>query len=409
MGNATHNAKSLALQERARQLLIGSGQGHRRYPELWEMGYPIFATHGEGPYFWDADGHRYIDYLLSYGPIILGHAHPGVQAAVLDQMRKGIIFNLEHPLVLDLAEALCEVIPCAEMAGFFVGGSGATAGAVRLARVHTRRDLVVYCGYHGWQDWSQLDRLGVPRLQRALSLTFPYNDLDALHAVLRAHPDEVACVIMEPTRERLPHEGFVEGVLDLAHEHGALFILDEVKTGFRFGLGGYQAFTGIMPDLAILGKGMANGYPGSAVVGRREVLEGKEDVYLGATFHGDLCSVAAALATLQELKKTDGPAHIWAMGKRLSEGLWEVFAAAGSPLGITGYPPMLSLTYPDEAKPLAQRFLVEAAVRGAYLSLHPWFISTAHTAEDIDATIRIAADALEAAERAVGTKVETEA
>lgn len=391
------------MRERAIDLIVGGGQAHKR-PYNVDGGSPAFVDRADGCRFWDVDGNEYIDYLMGYGPIVLGYRWPALDEAVKAQMAKGSIFNVEFPEELQLAEALIDLIPCAEKVAFFIGGSAATSGAVRIARAHTDKDVVLRCGYHGWHDWAVPDSPGVPQHTRTLIHAIPYNDLDALAAALKAHAGRVAAVIIEAVQGSGPDPDYFPGVERLVREHDAVFILDEVKTGFRFALGGAQAHLGIQPDLAVFGKAMCNGYAGSAVVGRKAVMESAEKAYMAATFHADPLSVAAGLATISELRAHDGIAHQWRLGRRLMDGLQRLFDDAGAPLSVEGYPVLASVVRsPDigkeEGEALKYRFHTAMMLRGSYLHPHPWFLTLSHTEADIDVTLEHAQGALREAMR----------
>ena len=390
------NPQSLAWWERARSIVGGGGQAHRRTGKYTLRGGPHFIVRAQGAYFWDVDGRQYLDYLLGYGPIIIGHCDPEVNTAVSRQMRDGTIFSLEHPAVIEFNEELCRTIPCAEMVINTVGGSSATMAAVRCARVHTKREKVVRCGYHGWFDWCVPKDPGSPRFEQDLIRDVPYNDLTALAAAL---DQEVAAVIIEAYQGDGPSPGYFDGVRELCDRHGAVFILDEVKTGFRFAAGGAQEVFGIRPDLATFGKAMCNGYPGSVVVGRREMLQPRSDTWIGATFHGDLLSVAAARTVWRILDERDGYGHIARLGTRLMEGLNAIFRDRGFPVRVRGWPAMPELAQADNPPPeLDGKVITEwcAAMqrRGFYMMGHCWFISLAHTLEDIERTIAAGDDAV---------------
>lgn len=293
---------------------------------------PLFIERGEGAKVWDVDGHVYIDYLLGLLPIVLGYRDPDVDAAIRMQLERGITFSLASPLEMQLAERLVELIPCAEMVRFGKNGSDATSAAVRLARAHTGRDKVAMCGYHGWHDWyigTTSRHLGVPGPIRSLSASFPFNDLDALEALLRAEPDGYAAVILEPDGTTAPAPGFLQGVKDLSRRYGAVLIFDEIVTGFRCDLGGAQKFHGVTPDLATFGKSMANGMPLSAVVGRREIMRRMEDIFFSGTFGGETLSLAAGLATLKKLEEQDVVGRNKRLGRRLADGFRSAIENAG--------------------------------------------------------------------------------
>lgn len=293
---------------------------------------PNFLERAEGPYVWDVDGNRYIDFILGLGPVILGHADPVVNAAAAEQLQLGVSFSLPHTIEVEVAELLCEVIPCAEMVRFGKNGSDVTAAAVRVARGFTGRDKVARCGYHGWQDWfigSTSRNLGVPEAVQRLTLRFPYNDLDALERLFAQNKHEIACVIMEPVVLDPPQAGYLESVKELCHAEGALLVFDEIVTGFRIALGGAQQHFGVVPDLACLGKAMANGFPLSAVVGRGDVMKLFEEVFFSGTHGGEAVSLAACRATIAELRRREGFAALWRTGGKLQASVRIILKANG--------------------------------------------------------------------------------
>ena len=304
---------------------------------------PFFVTRASGSRCWDLDGNEYIDFVNSLASITLGYNDPDVTRAVADQLQSGVICSLPHPIEAEVAELICDMVPCAEMVRFGKNGSDATSGAVRVARAFTGRDRVAVCGYHGWQDWyigSTARKRGVPAATQALTHPFAYNDLDSLRDVLQAHAGEFAAVVIEPMNVVAPAPGFLEGVKSLAHEHGALLVFDETITGFRYANGGAQACFGVTPDLATFGKGLANGYPVSAVAGRRDVMKLMEEVFFSFTFGGEALSLAAAKATLLKLRREPVVETIARHGERIlrdaprliaSHGLGEVFSTSGHP------------------------------------------------------------------------------
>lgn len=384
------------LWERAQRVLVGGGQGHKRPSGV--PYYPLFATRGDGCRFYDADGNSYIDYLLSFGPITLGHNYPRVTEAVSRQARLGTIFNVGAPLEIELAERLTRIIPSAEMVTYCSTGSEATAAAVRIARAHTGRDKIIRCGYHGWLDWCRPGDKGVPAAVGALTLAVPYNDLEALADLFRANAGEIAGVIVEPSPTEAPREGYLEGVKALCQEQGALFVLDEVKTGIRYALGGAQEYFGITPHLSVWSKGIANGYPFAAVVGLREIMEQAHDVWLAGTFHGELTGCAAAMATLDEMEERNGVRLLWERGERLANGLLQIMADASVDAAMLGIGPVPFLSFGEGQEELATRFYSECVKRGVYFSPgHVWFLSLSHSDEVIEETLDVAGDAIAAA------------
>jgi glutamate-1-semialdehyde 2,1-aminomutase len=305
---------------------------------------PYFIEKGLGSHVWDADGNEYIDFVNSLGAVTLGYRDSSVDTAVRSQMDNGVSFSLPHKLEMLVAEKLVELIPCAELVRFGKNGSDATAGAIRLARAYTGREHVAVCGYHGWQDWyigSTARHLGVPQAVRELTHTFTYNQLDTLERLFADYPGQIAAVILEPMSMTPPVPGFLEGVQRICHENGSLLVFDETVTGFRFHLGGAQLSFGITPDLATFGKGMANGYPISAIVGKKEIMKMMEEIFFSFTFGGETLSLAAALATMHKMESEPVIETLYSQGSKVIEGVRElirihelesVLAVGGSPV-----------------------------------------------------------------------------
>ncbi|MEM7618354.1 MAG: aminotransferase class III-fold pyridoxal phosphate-dependent enzyme [Pseudomonadota bacterium] len=300
-------AQSEALLERAeRSIPLGAQTFSKSYTQYPRGVSPYFITHGKGSHVWDADRHEYIDFVNSLAAITLGYCDPDVDAAVKKQMQNGTIFSLSHPIEMTVAEKMQTLIPGAERVRFGKNGSDATAGAIRLARAFTGKDHILACGYHGWQDWyigSTTKNKGVPKSTQNLTHSFPFNDLHALEKLLNDKKGSVAAVIMEPMNITEPEEGYLQAVKELAHKHGAILIFDETVTGFRYDIGGAGKHFGVTADLSTFGKGMANGYPISAIVGRADIMKLMEEIFFSFTFGGETLSLAAALATMEKLER----------------------------------------------------------------------------------------------------------
>lgn len=385
------------LLKRAEQVLVGGGQGHKR--PSYVPDYPLFAARGKGCRFFDADGNGYIDYLLSFGPIVLGYNYPCVVEAVKARAEQGTVFDVGTPLEIELAERLVELIPSAEMVTYCSTGSEATAAAVRIARGHTGREKAIRCGYHGWLDWCRPGDKGVPACVSELTLEVPYNNLDRLRELFAENSEQVACAIIEPSPTEAPAEGYLQAVKDLCEAQGAVFIMDEVKTGVRYALGGAQEHFGVVPHMSVWSKGIANGYHFAAVVGQRDIMERAHDVWVAATFHGELTGVAAAMATLDEMQEQDGVRVLWERGERLAQELSRIAEEAGVAAEMVGMGPMPLLRFAEEEKELKVRFFSECVRRGVYFSPdHVWFLSLSHTDKAIDETLDVAAAAMRAAQ-----------
>ncbi len=286
---------------------------------------PSYMDHGEGCYIYDVDGNKFIDFMCALGPVSVGYNEPSINEAVIKQVNRFASGSLQSELEVELAEKLCSIIPCAEMVRFVKNGSDATTAAVRLARAYTGKDVVLMSGYHGMHDWSigaSENNKGVPRAVCELTKNFKYNDLTDLEVKLQE--SDVAAVILEPIQSNGPEVGYLESVKKLTHQYGAILIFDEVVSGFHYALGGAQELFGVTPDLVAFGKGMANGYPISAVAGRKDLLKQiEEGVFVSTTFGGDSIAMAAALATIKILEQPGYYDHIVEIGSRLRTGIQE--------------------------------------------------------------------------------------
>lgn len=358
---------------------------------------PYFILRGEGGRVWDADGNEYLDFINSLASITLGYNDPDVTNAVQSQLKQGVIFSLPHPIEMEVAERIVDMVPCAEMVRFGKNGSDATSGAIRLARAHTSRDRIAVCGYHGWQDWyigSTARHRGVPQAVRDLTHTFAYNDLDSLERLLLTHSGEFAAVILEVMNVAEPLPGFLEGVAGLTRKHGALLVFDETITGFRFANGGAQELFGITPDLATFGKGLANGYPVSAVAGRRDLMRLMEEIFFSFTFGGETLSLAASAATLDKLRRCNVTIHLANLGTYLMKGLQECIDRHGieNLLSVAGHPSwsfLLIKDTPQASQWATKTLLLQSLFERGVLSLGTHNLSYAHQQSDIDRLLTI--------------------
>jgi glutamate-1-semialdehyde 2,1-aminomutase len=388
--------KSEAMLERARRTIPLGAQTFSKSITQFPFGVsPYFAEKASGSRLWDVDGNEYVDFVNGLAAVTLGYGDSDVNAAVVQQLAKGTVFSLSGELEAAVAEEIVAMVPCAEMVRFGKNGSDATAGAVRIARAWTGRDLVLVCGYHGWQDWyigATTRNKGVPAATSALTERFPYNDAAALEALLKQHSGQVAAIIMEAGGPELPIDGYLQQVRRLATEHGAVLIFDETITGFRFANGGAQELYNVTPDLATLGKGLANGFPLSAVCGRRDIMTEMEEVFFSFTMGGELLSLAAALACLQKMRQEPVIETVRQRGSHLVEGLKQriVRHGASSFARVSGEPSWSFLLLDDAATAsafeLKTLLLQELFVRG-FLFIGTHNMSYAHSAQDIDSLL----------------------
>lgn len=321
------------LWERTEKLIPCGTQTLSKAPNQHALGLsPKFIRSGKGCYVTDVDGNRYLDYSMAILPITLGYAYDAVDCAIAKQLKDGITFSLMHPLEVEVAEELNQIIPSAEMIRYGKNGSDVTTAAVRLARAYTGREKILLCGYHGWHDWyigTTARNAGVPEAVKKLSIKFPFNNAEELKRLLEENRNQVAAVIMEAADLEEPKPGFLETVRELTKQHGAVLIFDEVKTGFRIAIGGMQEYSHVTPDLSTFGKGLANGMPLSVLAGKREIMKCFDTVFFSYTFGGEALSLAAAKAVIREYRTKDVIGHLWHIGKRLKDGYNELVTQYG--------------------------------------------------------------------------------
>ena len=398
-------AESLSLLARAeRTIPLASQTFSKSRIQFPPDAAPLFLDSGKGGRVTDVDGNSYVDLVCGLLPVTLGYCDPDVDRAIGDQLAKGISLSLATRLEAELAERLVEIIPCAEMVRFGKNGTDATSAIVRLARAATGRDRIAVCGYHGWQDWyigATTRHLGVPQAVRDLTHLFPYGDLAALEELLESRKDEFALVMMEPANAVAPPDGYLQGMRDLAHKHGALFAFDEIITGFRFALGGAQELFGVTPDLASFGKGMANGMPISAVVGRADIMRLMEDIFFSGTFGGEALSLAASIATIDKMKDQNVITRLWDTGGALANGVRELAHRHGldDVVTLAGFPPWMLVGFHDHAaarkEAIKTLYISEMAANGVLVNASH-NICAAHDQADIT-------QALNAYDAALGT------
>ena len=387
---------SLGLFEKGSKLIPSCTQTFSKGSTQYPFGVsPVFAEAADGCYVWDVDGNKFIDCVMALGPVIFGHNYPPVNEAVKAQIDKGVAFSLPHRKEIELAQKLCEIIPCAEMVRFGKNGSDATSGAVRCARAYTGRNMIACCGYHGWQDWyigTTTRALGVPQVIRDLTLTFEYNNPASLERLFSLYPDQIACVILEPVGLEPPQDNFLEKVNQIAHNNGSLVIYDECWTGFRWAIGGAQEFFDVTPDLACFGKALGNGFPISVIVGLSDIMKTFDEIFYSFTFGGDLVGITAGLAVIKELSVTNALAYIWKMGKMLFDGINTLIKkhALEQRIYLKGYPPKFFVFFKDKEsnddlllKSVVQQEMIECGF--LYAGYH--VISFSHTENVIAQTL----------------------
>ncbi len=377
-----------------KQYIPLASQTYSKSYYLYSLGSsPLFVKEASGCKIRDIENKIYTDYTMALGACILGYAYEDINRAVEKQIRKGVIFSLPHILESEVAEILCEFIPCAQMVRFGKNGSDVTTAAIRLARAYTGRDFVVCCGYHGWHDWyiSLTNRsAGIPKSIADLSLSFEYNNLESLENLFDEYHDKIACVIMEPVILEDPMPNFLENVKKLCEKNGALLIFDEVLTGFRFGLSGAQGYYNVVPHLACFGKALGNGFPISALVGLKDIMSLLEkEVFFSFTFGGECASLAAAKACLLILQELKVPDYISSLGKLFINKLKTILVdlSLQDILELKGFPVRFVLSSPLSIKWEIFSFLQQEMARRGELFSGSFNLSFSHNVDIIDETL----------------------
>ena len=391
--------KSEALMSRARNVVLNGIYGHQSPGLLTQGEYPSFLARGEGCRIWDVDGNEYIDFMCSYGPIVLGHRHPRVEAAAKAQMDRADCQNLPGEIWTDLAELLVGITPWAGWTVFAKNGSDVTTWSLAVARAHTGRDKIIMAAgaYHGIGAWCTPSGAGITPSQKADVLTFTYNDLQELQRVAAENAGKVAGIILTPFRHEafhdseMPAPGFLQGVRDLCDKEGIVFILDDVRAGFRLSLEGSGDYFGVQPDITCYCKALGNGYPIAAGLGRDELRPAAESVFFTGSFWTAAVAMAAARATIETLRDEGGIQRMEAMGTRLRKGLDQQARSLGLDIHQSGPPAIPFLTFVGDAVFEKNRmFCGECARRGVFFHPHHnWFLSGAHGEKDIDETLNV--------------------
>jgi len=415
--------ESRRLREQAHRLIPGGAHTYAKGDDQYPEDAPGFIARGAGARVWDVDGNEFVEYGSGLRSVALGHAHPRVVEAAGRAMAQGTNFVRPSPLEVELAEQFLALFPGADMVKLAKNGSDATTAAVKLARAYTGRDEVAICAEHPFfstDDWfigATPMNAGIPEAISSLTHPFHFNDLESLRRLFAERQGQIACVVMEAATTVEPAPGFLQAVIDLCHSEGALFVLDEMITGFRWHLGGAQSVYGIQPDLATFGKAMANGFALSALIGRREIMElgglrtRKERVFLLSTTHGaETHALAAGLATLAVYRQEDVVGHLRAVGEQLRAGLGQVAAALGlsAQFQVLGNPANLVYSTRDAggspSQPFRTLFLQETIRRG--LLMPSLVVSHAHGPAELQRTLDGVAEALQVYRRALDEGIE---
>ncbi|MEW6219302.1 MAG: aminotransferase class III-fold pyridoxal phosphate-dependent enzyme [Thermodesulfobacteriota bacterium] len=399
---------SLAMQARARVCIPGMTQLLSKRPDRFSLGvWPGYFSRAQGVEVWDLDGNRYLDMSIAgIGANILGYGDPEVDEAVRRAIADGVSSSLNCPEEVELAELLCEIHPWAQMVRFTRAGGEAMAVAVRIARAHTGRDLVAFCGYHGWHDWYLAANLasgtaleghlmpglsprGVPAGLAGTALPFRYNQLPELEAICARHGASLAAVVMEPIRNDTPAPGFLAGVRDLAAKNGAVFIFDEISAGFRLCSGGAHLILGVAPDLAVFSKALGNGYAIGAVIGRAEVMAAAQESFISSTCWTERLGPAAALATVRKHRACQAADHLVRVGGLVQEGWRKAAARHGLRISVGGIPPLSHFAFQDSLPQQRKALFVQMMLDRGCLASTLFYAMYAHQEEHVTSYLRL--------------------
>ena len=407
--------KSLEMQERAKRFIPGMTQLLSKRPDMFSLGvWPGYFSRAKGVNVWDLDGNKYIDMSISgIGANVLGYADPDVDAAVQEAIAAGTSCSLNCSEEVELAELLCELHPWAEMVRYARTGGEATAIAVRIARAHTGKDKIAFCGYHGWHDWylsanlgtenalgehliSGLSPAGVPKGLTGTALPFRYNHLDELESIVKTNKNELAAIVMEPIRNQEPQPGFLEGVRSLAEEAKAVFVIDEISAGFRLNTGGAHLVIGnVTPDIAVFSKALGNGYPIAAVIGRADVMQAAQKTFISSTNWTERIGPTAALAMIRKHKKIDAGKHLVSFGEQIQSGWKEMADKHGLSMEVGGMKPMSHFAFVHDKAQSMKAYFIQLMLEQGFLASNLFYAMYAHTDENVQ-------DYLKATDKAFG-------
>lgn len=400
--------KSKALFKRAVEVIPCGIYGHfSPAPLIPPEDYPFYAEKAEGARFTDVDGNEFIDYMCAYGPMILGYNNEAVDKAARAQHDQGDCLSAPSPVMVDLAEKLVETITVADWAFFAKNGNDVTTYALMTARQATGRKKIILVkgGYHGVAPWTQgFGHHGILEEDGRHIIRVPWNDVAALEAVISRYPDDIAGFMATPYHHptfadnEMPADGYWQQVETLCRKNGIVLMVDDIRCGFRLDIRGSHRYFGFTPDLVCFCKAIANGYPISALVGADALKNEAAKVFYTGSYWFSAVPMAAALATIEELRRVDAVAAMLSYGERLRDGLVAAAGKHGFNLKVTGHPsmPYLRLT-DDPSLMLHQKWCAECTRRGAFFtSHHNWFVSAAHTDQDLELTLQIADDAFAA-------------
>ncbi len=402
-----HLMKGQNLYEKAKKLIPTGTQLLSKRPERFlPTGWPAYYDRAKGVEVWDLDGNKYIDMSISaVGSCILGMADKDVNKAVMNAVKNGTMSTLNAPEEVELAELLIELHPWAEMVRYTRTGGEAMAVAVRIARAASGKDIVAFCGYHGWSDWyvaaqlesssaleghlrSGLDPAGVPQALKGTVYPFHYNKLEELKDIVSKHGKNLGAIVMEPIRGQEPKDNFLLEVRKIADTLGIPLIIDEISAGFRLTCGGAHLLYNLKPDIAVLGKGMSNGYPMAAIIGIKDVMMAAGKSFISSTYWAERIGPTAALATIKKHRKYKVHEHLMHMGTLVQDGWKQAAESAGLPLEVSGMKPMSHFTMKCDSPQAAHTYFTQEMLARGFLASPDFYATFAHTEKHVSKYLR---------------------
>lgn len=395
--------KCLDIQARAKKRIPGMTQLLSKRPDMFSQGtWPGYYKKAKGAKVWDMDGNEYLDMSLSgIGANILGYADPDVDKAVVNAIKNGNNCTLNCPEELELADLLCELHPWADMVRFARAGGEAMAVAVRIARAHTGKDKIAFCGYHGWHDWylaanlksedalddhliPGLEPSGVPKGLIGTSFPFRYNEIEGLNKIVNDHSDEIAAIVMEPIRNHEPAPGFISQIRKIADNIGAVFIVDEISSGFRFTPGGaHLVYFDENPDIAVFSKALGNGYPIAAIIGKEKIMQSAQKTFISSTYWTERIGPVAAIATIKKCRELNVSSHLIEFGGLIMKG-WATLADKNNlSIEVGGIKPMCHFDFKYKNPQAINALFIQLMLEQGFLATNSYYAMFAHTINHI--------------------------
>ena len=412
--------KSQNLYIQAKKIIPGGTQLLSKRPEMFSPGiWPAYYKKAKGCLVWDLAGKKYID--MSYmgiGACVLGYADDDVNRAVVDAVYNGSMSTLNCPEEVELAKVLCKMHPWAKMARFARGGGEAMAIAVRIARAKTAKDLILFCGYHGWHDWylaanladdnsldghllPGLNPKGVPRPLKGTAFPFIYNDTEDFLRLIKRHKGRIAAVVMEPIRNNYPEDKFLETIRDVTFDSNIVLIFDEITSGWRLCSGGAHEIFGVRPDIAVFAKAISNGFPMAAVIGTKSVMNEAQETFISSTYWTERTGPAAALASIRKFRKNNVAEYLCSAGKAVQEG-WRKSAKINKvDIGISGIYPLSHFSFKDKNHLALKTLYTQIMLRKGFLATNVFYASYAHREKQITKYLEAADEAFAIIARAI--------